>query len=749
MAMIDQTHANSQLADVVSAISEEQKKKITKQWLKFLKKQFNEQINVEVDGKEGFAVGDNSFTKSDAIKYIESANYDMKEAYRQLCNSPISDFYWEMLLNFPKEWCSGFSFDNDSTINVAIQHNNLVNDYVNNFNISRSEDIFYVRDTSFWSHHDQGLVITDKAIYLCPDNDDREGLYRFPWESLVKFTYKDDNIFIWGQSTKNINDALALSMNYFAKDCSNSQVVGVALADYFTNLAEYVNANKNPLDAVAEEVHTLEEQGKYDEAIELVEQQVDENAPDRAAYCYGKIGDLLVLKSDGEIDEEKARSIAKQSIEYYIKGIDCVEEDNTLLCDLMQKYARGANDFGEFQRARYVYAHSLDGDINADPNFRIYDENFAEKQFLNLDYSERDALMVVSSYTDLEQEHIQVLSKSIASKYLQFPLGHPKENQLYIGHPLIKNYYVPFEEYQLIFVEDQVREYCELAQALGATEISIECLTDKQSDSSDVTNVNFQGGGAVAKASGSIDSTNKESHHLIDAIRQSIEMRQTYHPTKQAYIPEDLKWYEQMPGWQRVAKQRLQGGLLSHEEKIQTSKTQVIDSNALKQIKEDVKVLFKSMNIDFEKEEENKYKMQENAVLVIRVKFAPLEQLQGTAFSQNNALAGNGTDNLSSEEKIFFDEVQFCLEEDNSLSDVDMKFLERKRVKIGLSEERANEIIQMCMPKLSAEEKEYIETYHELVEKGEEISPKFRRILDHEAQSLGISEERKLELEKM
>ncbi len=89
----------------------------------------------------------------------------------------------------------------------------------------------------------------------------------------------------------------------------------------------------------------------------------------------------------------------------------------------------------------------------------------------------------------------------------------------------------------------------------------------------------------------------------------------------------------------------------------------------------------------------------------------------------------------------------FCLEDDGTLSDTDRKYLERKRVKLGLSEERANEIIEQLLPSLTSEEQEYLETYKEMVGEDGEVTPRVRRMLDREANALGIDEKRQLELE--
>ena len=63
---------------------------------------------------------------------------------------------------------------------------NVRNDVRNNFGISFDEEILFVRDTGFWNSRDQGLVITDEAIYCIPDNDNPEQKTYIPWSSIYE-----------------------------------------------------------------------------------------------------------------------------------------------------------------------------------------------------------------------------------------------------------------------------------------------------------------------------------------------------------------------------------------------------------------------------------------------------------------------------------------------------------------------------------------------------------------------------------
>lgn len=112
------------------------------------------------------------------------------------------------------------------------------------------------------------------------------------------------------------------------------------------------------------------------------------------------------------------------------------------------------------------------------------------------------------------------------------------------------------------------------------------------------------------------------------------------------------------------------------------------------------------------------------------------------------SLTQEPSDVLTSQEEKYKEEVAFCIEEDGDITQEDRKYLERKRIKWGISEERAQKIESQVVPSLTDNEKEYIETYKELCENGN-ISERVRRLLDREHESLGISKERANELEKM
>lgn len=76
--------------------------------------------------------------------------------------------------------------------------------------------------------------------------------------------------------------------------------------------------------------------------------------------------------------------------------------------------------------------------------------------------------------------------------------------------------------------------------------------------------------------------------------------------------------------------------------------------------------------------------------------------------------------------------------------------MERFREKLGISAERAKELEDsLSTSRLTDAEQEYLEEYKACLEDDGEISPKERRLLNRLRDTLGIPEERAIELEKL
>lgn len=626
-----------------------------------------------------------------------------------------------------------------------------------NFGVDRGEEILMIRDTSFWSSKDQGTVLTDKGIHIITDNDNinEETTINWSWEIIAKVEYQELNLYFYDYEGNNSY----IGMNYFLKDFSAVASVGQILASLFTKMAQAAEPQASDFDICNQEIEQLCEANKYKEAAQRLQQCAIEQ-PEYATIWYEWLGRINYLIFKDEHSAAKA----------YENAINTANSENTewvasimhQLCSAYYRMFLGGESVDlRKMRQLALYAATFGNDtdnITGDPNKIItikqaaisdlsdLDDIFS-KDFLSQPYNSRKVLMPVKQYTELDQEIINVIDIQKLPKEIIFPLGHPAANQLYIGHPLLPHKYIPFENYQLELIEDKVREFCSIVQALGATEINIECLNSNSGDYSTNGKRHIEGnaGHKMINASGSYQ--NEYSRRLIEELNHSIQLHQTFTPSAAPSLPEDLIWYNNEPSWQRLYNQRMSGSLLTHEERIETRKSQMVESNELTEIKGEIKTLFSSAGGSWTKNEEAKYQIQENAVLAIKVKFAPMNQLtQSNIFQDQGALPSLSME-LTENEKKYLDKVKdFFI--DGDLEGSERSLLDRVRKKLGISEERAAELeASLQKPQLTEEEQDYLEAYQDAMADGV-ISAKERKLLEEIRNMNNISEQRAKEIEK-
>lgn len=417
--------------------------------------------------------------------------------------------------------------------------------------------------------------------------------------------------------------------------------------------------------------------------------------------------------------------------------------------------------------------YGIDGELmknEATKDFCELEKSYVDS-FLDLPYNERKVLMPVKEYVDLHQDRVSVIRMDNLPA-IKFPMGHPIANQLYVGHPLIPSKYIPFENYQLELVDDKVREFCILAQSLGATEISIECLNSSSSNEMGSNKQNISGEAGTRLIKGKGEYHQDRSRQMIDKLSHSICIHQTFTPSNKPFVPENMVWYDEEPSWQRLVSQRLSGGLTSHEERIETKKSQMVEGRELTELKAEVNSLYVDMKMSISEEEEAKFTQQENAVLAIKVQFAPINQLTGTVIESNSNLGGTVKEkvnalgkfakkmssnivdtikrntSLTSSEEEYLKEFKDILA-DGEISSRERRLLEKIRIQLGISEDRSAELENsLSTSTLTPEEQEYFDEYQELIADGN-ISDRDQRFLDKLKKANDISEKRAKEIEKM
>lgn len=128
--------------------------------------------------------------------------------------------------------------------------------------------------------------------------------------------------------------------------------------------------------------------------------------------------------------------------------------------------------------------------------------------------------------------------------------------------------------------------------------------------------------------------------------------------------------------------------------------------------------------------------------------YQPVEVTKLPSDSQENKMKAKDVTINHNEEQEYLEELKECLA-DGEIGGSERRLLNKLRVKLGISEERAAELeASLQKPQLTEEEQEYLEAYQDAMEDGV-ISDKERRLLDKLMKINNISEERAKEIEML
>lgn len=352
---------------------------------------------------------------------------------------------------------------------------------------------------------------------------------------------------------------------------------------------------------------------------------------------------LFRFFTDGEV-------LYLQLVEYYFKMgeyqrvIDLANEYESLYVDnssdfirIELKKAESYLRLQEFNEAKNVII-DLSSTIRVDDMLEgkllkdVIDGKFSEivkshrQTFKTAPYLRRKVMMVVPEYPKTQIHDISYFKVSDLPE-LQFPLGHPKNEELYIGYPNNPSKYIPYKDYQLTFLEDKISELCYLAQCLGATEISIDTLNSSEKEKVNQNENAFNGKFNIAglKASGSKEFSSSKS--ILEKLNRRIMLKQTFLAEYKPFVPSGLVWFEDEHSWKMLVEQRM-AGLDTYEIKIETEKSLVENASERNNIKAEVKALLGSAKGQYAEADESQFSLYENAVLSVKIKFAPLSELK-------------------------------------------------------------------------------------------------------------------------
>ena len=136
---------------------------------------------------------------------------------------------------------------------------------------------------------------------------------------------------------------------------------------------------------------------------------------------------------------------------------------------------------------------------------------------------------------------------------LDFPPGHPQDNTIYVGHPLIANVYYPLAEFHRFLFEHKVTEAIYLLMSLGAKTMTVEHETGWSKEFAGNLSLPIPQEEMSVSVSAS-HKKKKESSILFHATLRGSD--------KPDLPPEsDLFWFPHEATWRQVADGRIKFGL--------------------------------------------------------------------------------------------------------------------------------------------------------------------------------------------
>ncbi|WP_264529227.1 tetratricopeptide repeat protein [Flavobacterium sp. N502540] len=672
--------------------------------------------------------------------------------------------------------------------------------------IKLDKDIVLIPD--FLQHRGESKVETGDysgaiADFTLAIKDNPEDDLAFFLRGWVKLTFLQDYLGAIADYTKTIELDSENRMFYYARGTAkyNIQDYEGAINDF----TAAIDIDPDYLEALNDRGYAKALLHDYEGAIDDCTRAILINAEFQHAYesrGFAKLGlkDYLGAIADFtkaiEIDPDYDSA-------FYFRGVSkyFLEDHKEALVDLAKAVEMNPNHKEAYERMALIYAefgniseavtnykkaYCLTIDYSEQKKIRqeldklIPDYN---NQFVDLPYQQRKIIAVDNEYTTSSTNAFVVLDKSNLPSAVNFPVGHPIEQELYIVHPFTKNSYMPYADYEDSLFVDRYDEFKFFIQCLGAKSMTVEVVKGSEKSSSIInrrsSDNNDSRSGSVSVGfkvySGTVNgNSNNSSTSNYDGNKGAAEdlqatrtTTQRYNPTKKPYLPHNLIWFNNEPSWQRLYEQRITGSLLQHSE------TWSLKSNHSISEKEEIslKSAFKDFlggsiginmfSVSGEMSSENTrsieelvektFNKSESIEWSIKIEFEPVENLleenMGSVSETNKAevsLVSN------KDEQEYMEEVKFMLEYDGAIEDKGRAILERLRTRKGISKERSAELERNLLSYgvLSENEKEYFEEFKAILNDGE-ITEKERRILSRMANRLGISEERVEELEKL
>lgn len=250
------------------------------------------------------------------------------------------------------------------------------------------------------------------------------------------------------------------------------------------------------------------------------------------------------------------------------------------------------------------------------------------QSFLSIPQQQRKYLVIRDELTYLPQS-FRVLPMSEIPTGMNFPVGHPVNDTLYVCHPYKPDTYFPYDSYEVDMLRDEMNEFKSIMDCLGARRIEFHDIVENEQQSSQGSNMSVHGGGNyadkyAAHASYESQRSTDEFKRLYDEFAENKDFALAGTPA----IPRDLVWYPHRIDWKRDCESRLAGRLLHNDFVITTSASESTTETERKKIEADLKILMFSGEGGGKGEKTFSLKRERSRMWKVSVDFYPLSDYE-------------------------------------------------------------------------------------------------------------------------
>lgn len=364
-------------------------------------------------------------------------------------------------------------------------------------------------------------------------------------------------------------------------------VKALELRSQFPSMKDKSNQEKENYTAQVEEtLAKVEESTGIDDAKAVLH--------DTLASCYHY---LLNDSSKALLEINKSLSLYDDDASHVLKGIFMGTTSNP-----SENYAK----MNELLRISDCDPSPYFDKSTVERELELSERMYCER-LISFPANQRKFLVVTSDYSYLPDSFKVIKYDHAPLTGIQFENGFPNKNAIYVCHPYKTNVYYPSESYQSDLFKNQLNEFRELLQCLGAKSITTENTHNHERSGATSSNLSGKVGGEYGATGANVSGELNNSNSVMESMVQTMLINDGFslNPDMYPHVPEGLAWFDHMEEWQRLARMRLRGQN-KYSISISSKTARLVNENEAKQVNADFKALVAKGNIEISQSSELK-----------------------------------------------------------------------------------------------------------------------------------------------